>query len=97
MEKTKFKIIIVPSVQRTIESLETKEALRLVKDIKAYLETEPLGFRKTRIKKLTDFKPPLYRLRSGNLRAYYRIVGREVVVLAVTDKKDSERLLKRLK
>jgi mRNA-degrading endonuclease RelE of RelBE toxin-antitoxin system len=62
-----------------------------------YLELSPLPIGKTRIKKLTGFAPPLYRLRSGDFRAYYRIISKPIVILAITHKKDSEKLLKKLR
>ena len=80
-----------------MEGLEIDDALQLAKDIKSYLETSPLPFGKTRIKKLTGFVPPLYRLRSGKFRAYYRIIYKEVIILAITQKKDSEKFLRRLR
>lgn len=97
MEAKKFEVIFSPSARQEIETLETVDALQLAKDIKAYLETSPLPFGKSRIKKLTAFKPPLYRLRSGDFRAYYRIISHDVVILAITHKKDSEKILKKLK
>jgi len=93
----KFKLIFSLSSKRDIDELEAEDALQLVKDIGKHLETSPLPFGKTRIKKLTGFKPPLCRLRSGNFRAYYRILYREVVILGITRKKDSEKLLKKLR
>ena len=97
MEEKRFEVIFSESVQRDIQSLEAEDALRLVKDIKNYLEKSPLPFGKTRIKKLSGFKPPLYRLRSGDFRAYYRIISRDVVILAITHKKDSEKYLRKLR
>ena len=80
-----------------MEKLPAPDALQLARDIKAYLEPSPLPYGKSRIKKLTGFTPPLYRLRSGDLRAYYRISSGEVVILAITQRKDSEKILKKLK
>ncbi len=97
MEPKKFKVIFSPSAQREIEALEADAAIQLAKDIKTYLETSPLPFGKSRIKKMTGYNPPLYRLRSGYFRAYYRIYPHEVAILAITHKKDSEKLLKKLK
>lgn len=112
MEQKRFKVIFSHSAERDIETLETNDAIQLVKDIKTYLEASPLPFGKTRIKKLSGYKPPLYRLRSGDFRTYYQILspslspshlrvegrsGGEVVILAITHKKDSEKFLKRLK
>jgi mRNA-degrading endonuclease RelE of RelBE toxin-antitoxin system len=51
---------------------------------------------RSRIKTLSGFEPPLSKLRSGDFRAYYRILGGEVVVLAVTRRKDSAKRLKRI-
>lgn len=100
MQSKKFKIILSPHAQKEIENIQTDDAIQLLKDIKSYLESSPLPFGKTRIKKLTGFKPPLYRLRSGDFRAYYRayyrIISGEVVILAITNKKDSDKLLKKL-
>ncbi len=80
-----------------MEGLQIDDALQLAKDIKSYLETSPLPFGKTRIKKLTGFAPPLYRLRSGDFRVYYRIISKEVIILAITHKKDSEKFIKKLR
>ncbi|OGP52605.1 MAG: hypothetical protein A2Y65_08130 [Deltaproteobacteria bacterium RBG_13_52_11] len=97
MEEGRFNVIFSVSAQREIEKLEIEDALQLTKDIKNYLETAPLPFGKTRIKRLTGFDPPLYRLRSGDFRAYYRIVSQDVVILAITHKKDSEKYLRKFK
>lgn len=96
MDQRRLRVIFSPAAQRDIEKLEADKAIRLVKDIKSYLETNPFPLGKTRIKKMSGFKPPLYRLRSGDLRAYYRIFQEEVVVLTITHKKDSEKFLKRI-
>ena len=97
VEEEKFEVIFGESALRDIQNLETEDTLRLAKDIKSYLEKSPLPFGKTRIKKLSGFKPPLYRLRSGDFRAYYRIISRDVVILAITHKKDSEKYLRKLR
>lgn len=95
--RNKFKVVYSKSAQHEIERLEIDDALQVARDIDAYLESTPFPFGKPRIKKLTGFTPPLYRLRSGDFRAYYRIVSGEVVILAITHKKDSERLLKKMR
>lgn len=97
MDEKKFKVIYTPTAQRHIEALETETALQLAQDSKAYLESTPLPFGKNRIKKITGYHPPLYRMRSGDYRAYYSVVSRDVVILAITNKKDSEKILKKLK
>ena len=97
MGEKRFKVVFSPAAGRDIERISIGRALQVVRDIKNYLESTPFPFGKTRTKKLTGFSPSLYRLRSGNYRAYYRISGNEVIILAVTDKKDSEKLLKNIR
>ena len=97
VEEKKFRIVFSHSAQREIEELEIQDALQLARDIKTYLEGSPFPIGKTRIKKLTGFDPPVYRLRSGDYRVYYRIISREVVILAITHKKDSEKHLRNLR
>ncbi len=97
MEQKRFKVIFSPSAERDIKKLEAEYAIQLVRDINTYLETSPLPIGKTRVKKLSGYKPPLYRLRSGDFRAYYQIHSQAVIILTITHKKDSERILKNLK
>jgi mRNA-degrading endonuclease RelE of RelBE toxin-antitoxin system len=95
--QNKFRIVFSPAAEKDIESLETDSAIQLTRDIASYLEINPFPLGKSRIKKLTGFHPPLYRLRSGDFRAYYRIQPGTVVILAVTKRKDSAKMLKTIK
>lgn len=94
MDPKRYKIIFSPSAECDIERLEIDASLQLVKDIKSYPEPNPRPFGKSGIKKLTAYNPPLYRLRIDDYRAYYRILPGEVIVLAMTHRKDSENFCK---
>jgi mRNA-degrading endonuclease RelE of RelBE toxin-antitoxin system len=94
VENKEVKIHLAPSAERDLENLAPDLALQLVKDIKKYLQNRPFRFSKSRLKKLTAFSPPLFRLRSGDYRAYFRITKEIVVILAITYKKDSEKIFK---
>jgi mRNA-degrading endonuclease RelE of RelBE toxin-antitoxin system len=96
MRQKPFRVVFSPAAVRDLEGIEPGAAVRLVKDVAAYLGDRPIPFGKSRIKKLTSFDPPLFRIRSGDLRAYYRIRGEEVVILVVTQRKDSDKRLKRI-
>jgi mRNA-degrading endonuclease RelE of RelBE toxin-antitoxin system len=96
MREKRLKVVFSPAAVRDVESLEADAAVALVKDIRAYLETRPIPIGKPRIRKLGGFEPPLYRMRSGDFRTYYRICGDEVVILAVMNRKDSDKRLKRI-
>ena len=96
MREKRFRIVFSTAAVRDVENFDAAEAIPVIKDIRAYLETRPIPVGKPRIKKLAGFEPSLYRLKSGDFRAYYRIAGGEVVILAVTRRKDSGRRLKRI-
>lgn len=96
MREKRVRVVFSPAAVRDVEGLEAASAVPLVKDIQAYLQTRPVPFGTSRIKKLAGFDPPLYRLRSGDFRAHYRIGGAEVIVLAVMRRNDSAKRLKRI-
>jgi mRNA-degrading endonuclease RelE of RelBE toxin-antitoxin system len=48
------------------------------------------------LKKLKGFRPPLYRLRSGDYRVLYRVLGDTVTIMRVIDRKDLEKIIKRI-
>jgi len=96
VREKRFKVVFSPAAVRDIDGLEVETAVQIVKDIKTYLETLPIPIGKSRLKKLTGFNPPLFRMRSGDFRAYYRLRGDEVVILVVTRRKDSDKRLKRI-
>jgi mRNA interferase RelE/StbE len=48
------------------------------------------------IKKLKGFKPPIYRIRSGDFRVLYRVHDKTIIILRVIDRKDLERVIKKL-
>jgi len=60
------------------------------------LETDPLPKGNTEIKILRGFRPPLLRLRSGDFRIVYRILGKTIEILSVIPRKELERRLRRL-
>jgi mRNA interferase RelE/StbE len=49
-----------------------------------------------KLKKLKGFKPPIYRIRSGDFRVLYRVKDKTITILRVVDRKDLERIIKRL-
>jgi mRNA-degrading endonuclease RelE of RelBE toxin-antitoxin system len=96
MREKSFSVFFSPAAVRDVDRLEAAAAIQLIRDIKTYLELRPIPIGKSRVKKIAGFNPPLYRIRSGDFRAYYRIRGQEVIILAVTARKDSEKRLKRV-
>jgi mRNA-degrading endonuclease RelE of RelBE toxin-antitoxin system len=96
VREKRHKVVFSPAACRDVDVLEAEAAISLVKDIQAYLETRPVPIGKPRIKKLAGYEPPLCRSRCGDFRAHYRIRGDDVVILAVTRRKNSAKRLKRI-
>ena len=49
------------------------------------------------IKKLRGFKPPLYRLRSGDFRIIYHVEGTLITIMRIINRKELEKIIKMLK
>ena len=94
-ESRRFSIEVSPHAERDLAKLPGVIARLILEEIRARLSVEPIRESKTRIKRLTAFAPPLYRLRAGDYRVYYRVFLQHVVILSVFHKKDSDRWLKR--
>ena len=94
-EPKTFSVVFERSATRELEAFEPATARTILQEIQQRLTIEPFRELKTRIKRLTGLTPPLYRLRVGDCRVYYRIREQQVVILAILHKKDSERWLKR--
>jgi len=90
-----FRVELGPGAERDLGALPNDIQRSVLIEIDLRLRLEPYRELKTRIKRLTGILPPLYRLRVGDYRAYYRITEDRVVVLAILHKKDTERWLKR--
>jgi mRNA interferase RelE/StbE len=87
-------IHLTQSAAADLETIPGKLRNQVVEAVKSLAEKPlPVG---TTVKKLKGFKPPLYRLRSGDYRVLYRVQGSTVLVMRIIDRKDLERTMKRL-
>lgn len=91
----RFSIEVAPHAEGDLAKLPRAISRLLLEEIKIRLAVQPLQEMKTRIKRLRGFAPPLYRLRVGDYRVYYRVVLQHVIILGAFHKKDSDRRLKR--
>ena len=94
-DSRRFSIEVSPHAERDLAKLLSAIARLILEELRARLSTEPIREIKTRVKRLIGFSPPLYRLRVGDYRVYYRVTLQHVVILSVFHKKDSDRWLKR--
>ena len=87
---------IVQLARAAIDDLEEiPKAFRdqVISEIKS-LSINPLP-RGSGIKKLKGFKPPLYRLRSGDYRVLYRLQSHTITIMRIINRKDLEKIIKR--
>ena len=90
-----FKIILTAHAIADLERIPEAERSHLHLDIR---DLQPSPFPQgTRIKRLKGYRPPLYRLRSGEFRVLYRVRGDTITVLRIIDRKILERVIRRLR
>jgi mRNA-degrading endonuclease RelE of RelBE toxin-antitoxin system len=75
-ESPRHSIELSAHAGREISKLPHAIARLILKEIRARLSMDPVREMTTRIKRPTGFSPPLYRLRVGDYRIYYRIAPR---------------------
>lgn len=92
---SEFQIVLTEHAVADLDAVPKEYRTQIHEDIKT-LQSAPFSSG-TRIKRLRGFRPPVYRLRSGNLRALYRIQRDTIIVLRVIDRKVLERVIKRLR
>ena len=91
----KFNIQVAHSAAKDLNIIPNELRTHIIASIKS-LSMEPFASG-SNIKKLKGFKPPLYRMRSGDFRVLYRIKEETVTIMRVIDRKDLETIIKRLK
>lgn len=62
--------------------------------LETHLRHEPAKASRSRIKRLRGLRQPQFRLRVGEVRVFYDIVGSTVEILAIVAKPEAERWLR---
>jgi len=91
----KFQVNLTEHATDDLKDISKEVRGKIHHDLKS-LESAPFPSG-THVKRLRGFRPPVYRLRSGDFRVLYHIQGNTVTILRVIDRKLLERLLRRLK
>ncbi len=89
-----FRVVITPKCEREVRKLTSRnsELADVVENLISILEEDPYNHhRRYRIKKLAGVKPGegQWRIRSGDYRLRYDIVGNDVVLDSFRDRKDA--------
>jgi mRNA interferase RelE/StbE len=95
MNVTIFDIQLTKTAAGDLDSIPDGLRRKITEESKI-LSTNPFLF-EGGIKKLKAFKPPLYRLRSGDYRVLYPVHGDLVTIMRVIDRKDLDRIIKRIR
>jgi len=90
----RFQVVLAQHAVDDLKEISKELKEQIHRDLED-LQTNPLP-PGTQIKRLKGFRPPVYRLRSGDFRVLYHIRGQAVTVLRVVDRKLLERVIKRL-
>jgi mRNA-degrading endonuclease RelE of RelBE toxin-antitoxin system len=91
----KFDIQLTYSAVEDLDCIPEDRRTKIVALIKNF-SFDPL-IPGAKIKKLKGFRPPLYRVRSGDYRVLFRTQEKTITILRVIDRKDLDRVIKRLK
>ncbi|NIS69870.1 MAG: type II toxin-antitoxin system RelE/ParE family toxin [Proteobacteria bacterium] len=91
----KFRVVLTDRAVNDLKDIPREARTQINENLRG-LEAKPFASG-IHIKRLRGFRPPVYRLRSGNFRVLYRIQGDTVAILRVIDPKRLERIIKRLK
>jgi len=84
----RYEVILAPEAVEDLRRLR-KHAYAEVNDtIERHLRYAPKRVSKSRIKRLRGLRSPQYRLRSGEIRIFYDVVGSEVQIRGVVMKSD---------
>jgi len=92
---SKFQILLTEHVVADLKGIPEDLRKHIHFDLRT-LESDqfPSG---THIKPLKNFRPPVYRLRSGDFRVLHHIQGNRVAILRVISRKLLDRVIRRLK
>jgi mRNA interferase RelE/StbE len=85
-----FEIVLAPEAVEDFKSMRPNLQAELRTALETHLRHEPEKVSRSRIKGLRALRQPQYRLRVGDVRVFYDVIGEMVQVLAIVDKKDAE-------
>jgi mRNA-degrading endonuclease RelE of RelBE toxin-antitoxin system len=90
-----FRLQLTKSAAGDLDGIPHDRREKILKDMEVLSSRPQLS--QPNLKKLKGFRPPLYRLRSGDYRVLYRVLGDTVTIMRVIDRKDLEKIIKRIK
>ena len=91
----RYEIVLAPEAVQDLDALKAATKPSVKEALETHLRHEPTKVSKSRIKRLRGVTRPQYRLRVGEIRVFYDVVGTDVEVLAIVAKSEAEQWLER--
>ena len=91
----RYEIILAPEAVRDLKELKANLRSEVRDAIEEHLRHQPTKTSRSRIKRLRGLSRPQFRLRVGETRVFYDVLGTEVQVLAIVAKSGAEGWLRR--
>ena len=82
----RYEIFFAPEAVQDLKRLSARDRSVVRDAIEEHLRYEPGRTSRSRIKRLRGISRPQYRLRVGEIRVFYDIIGQDVEVLAIVPK-----------
>ena len=91
----RYEIVLAPEAVEDLNALKAVTNAAVKDALETHLRNEPTKVSKSRIKRLRGVTRPQYRLRVGEIRIFYDVVGTDVEVLAIVAKSEAEQWLEK--
>jgi mRNA interferase RelE/StbE len=88
-----FAIVLAPQAIEDLRRLRANLRAELRDALETHLRHEPRKTSRSRIKRLRGLRQPQYRLRVGDVRAFYDVAGETVEILAIVMKSEADEWL----
>ena len=85
-----FAIVLAPEAAQDLRALKANVRATVREELERHLRHEPKKASRSRIKRLRGLAQPQYRLRVGDVRVFYDVIGTTVEVLAIVAKSEAE-------
>jgi len=82
-------IVLAPEAVEDLRALKANVRAVLRQALETHLRHEPTKLARSRIKRLRGLSRPQYRLRVGEIRVFYDVIGTTVEILAVVLKSEA--------
>ena len=92
----RYEIVLSPETVEDLRNLRANIRAAVRDAIERHLRHNPARASRSRIKRLRGLTRPQFRLRVGEVRVFYDIVGQQVQVLAIVAKSEAEAWLRKV-